>query len=93
LRLPSDLATRTAFGYFNPNLAREAGRLADWREKLWSRRYRAIVVSGEEGAQRERLKYVLSHGAKEGLVVCSAGTLVRAPFAGGAPHLPAEPTL
>jgi len=49
-------------GYFNSNLAREAGRLVDWREKFWSRRYRAIVVSGEEGAQRERLKYVLSHG-------------------------------
>jgi hypothetical protein len=55
-------------GYFNSNLAREAGRLVDWREKFWSRRYRAIVVSGEEGAQRERLKYVLSHGPKEGLV-------------------------
>jgi hypothetical protein len=55
-------------GYFNSNLAREAGRLVDWREKFWSRRYRAIVVSGEEGAQRERLKYVLSHGVKEGLV-------------------------
>jgi hypothetical protein len=55
-------------GYFNSNLAREAGRLVDWREKFWSRRYRAIVISGEEGAQRERLKYVLSHGAKEGLV-------------------------
>ena len=55
-------------GYFNSNLAREAGRLVDWREKFWSRRYRAIVVSGEEAAQRERLKYVLSHGAKEGLV-------------------------
>jgi hypothetical protein len=37
------------------------GRFTSWR-------YRAIVVSGEEGAQRERLKYVLSHGAKEGLV-------------------------
>jgi hypothetical protein len=47
---------------------RQAGRLVDWREKFWSRRYRTIVVSGEEGAQRERLKYVLSHGAKEGLV-------------------------
>jgi hypothetical protein len=47
---------------------RSPGRLVDWREKFWSRRYRAIPVSGEEGAQRERLKYVLSHGAKEGLV-------------------------
>jgi hypothetical protein len=54
--------------YFNSNLAREAGRLVQWREKFWARRYRAIVISGEEGAQRERLKYVLSHGAKEGLV-------------------------
>jgi hypothetical protein len=54
--------------YFNSNLAREAGRLVQWREKFWARRYRAIVVSGEEGAQRERLKYVLSHGPKEGLV-------------------------
>ena len=60
-------------GYFNSNLAREAGRLVDWREKFWSRRYRAIVVSGEEGAQRERLKYVLSHGAKEGLVIRGSG--------------------
>ncbi|HEX2556820.1 MAG TPA: transposase, partial [Nitrososphaera sp.] len=54
--------------YFNSNLAREVGRLVQWREKFWARRYRAIVVSGEEAAQRERLKYVLSHGAKEGLV-------------------------
>ena len=26
------------------------------------------MISGEEAAQRERLKYVLSHGSKEGLV-------------------------
>jgi REP element-mobilizing transposase RayT len=47
-------------GYFNSGLAREAGRLVKWREKFWSRRYRAIVISGEPAAQRERLKYVLS---------------------------------
>src|SRR5947199_6371040 len=55
-------------GYLNSNLAREAGRLVEWREKFWSRRYRSIVISDEEGAQVERFKYVLSHGAKEGLV-------------------------
>jgi REP element-mobilizing transposase RayT len=55
-------------GYVNSNLAREAGRLADWRDKFWSRRYQAILVSAEEAAQTERLKYVLSHGPKEGLV-------------------------
>jgi hypothetical protein len=55
-------------GYFNANLAREIARLTGWTDKVWSRRYRAIVVSEEEAAQRERLAYVLSHGAKEDLV-------------------------
>jgi hypothetical protein len=55
-------------GYVNSNLAREAGRLVDWREKFWSRRYRSIVISDEEEAQVARLKYVLSHGVKENLV-------------------------
>lgn len=54
--------------YFNSNLAREAGRLHRWREKFWGRRYQAIVVSDEEGAQMDRLRYLLSHGCKEGLV-------------------------
>src|SRR5436305_6329912 len=55
-------------GYSNSNLARELGRLVGWREKVWSRRYTAIVISDEEAAQRARLKYVLAHGAKEDLV-------------------------
>jgi hypothetical protein len=50
------------------NLAKEAGRLVDWREKLFPRRYQAIPVTGEEAAQIERFRYVLSHGCKEGLV-------------------------
>lgn len=54
--------------YLNSNLAREAGRLVRWREKFWGRRYQAILVSNEEEAQIERLRYVLAHGAKEGLV-------------------------
>jgi REP element-mobilizing transposase RayT len=54
--------------YHNGNLAREAGRLHGWREKFWSRRYHAVLVSDEEEAQVARLKYLLSHGAKEGLV-------------------------
>jgi hypothetical protein len=29
------------------NIAREIGRLHDWRETFWARRYRAIVVSDE----------------------------------------------
>jgi len=54
--------------YVNSNLAREAGRLYDWKEKLWGRRYQGIVVSNEEEAQIDRLVYILSHGVKEGLV-------------------------
>lgn len=50
------------------NLAREAGRLYQWKEKFWGRRYQAIVVSNEVEAQISRLAYLLSHGAKEGLV-------------------------
>lgn len=54
--------------YVNSNLAREAGRLVDWKDKFWSRRYQAIVVSEEEAAQVDRLTYLLSHGCKEDLV-------------------------
>lgn len=54
--------------YLNSNLAREAGRLIRWREKFWGRRYQAILVSNEPEAQIARLRYVLAHGAKEGLV-------------------------
>ena len=54
--------------YLNSNLAREAGRLHGWKEKFWGRRYQAIVISQEEAAQMGRLRYLLSHGCKEGLV-------------------------
>jgi len=53
---------------FNSKLAKEIGRLTGWREKIWSRRYQAIVVSREEAAQIDRFKYILSHGVKEQLV-------------------------
>ena len=55
-------------GYLNSNLAREAGRLIRWHEKFWGRRYQAILVSTEEASQVARCRYILSHGAKEGLV-------------------------
>lgn len=54
--------------YLNSNLAREAGRQVRWREKFWGRRYQAVLVSGEEAAQVNRLVYLLAHGVKEGLV-------------------------
>ena len=55
-------------GYFQSKLAREVGRLTGWKEKIFGRRYHAIVVSDEEKAQIERLRYCLAHGAKEDLV-------------------------
>ncbi len=54
--------------HFNSSLAREAGRLAQWGEKFWSRRFQAIPISDEPEAQVERLAYVLAHGCKEGFV-------------------------
>jgi hypothetical protein len=45
-----------------------AGRLYQWKEKFWRRRYQVIVVSNEVEAQISRLAYLTSHGAKEGLV-------------------------
>jgi REP element-mobilizing transposase RayT len=55
-------------GYVCSKLAREVGRLTGWREKIFSRRYQAILISEEESAQVERLRYLLSHGSKENLV-------------------------
>ena len=54
--------------YVGSNLAREVGRLVDWPDKVWARRYHAAVVSNEELAQVGRFRYLLSHGVKEGLV-------------------------
>ena len=54
--------------YVNSNLAREISRLYRWPEKIWSRRYQGIVISGEEPAQIARMRYLLANGSKEGLV-------------------------
>ena len=69
LALPNDAAQLAdTMEYFLSKLAREVGRLYDWREKVWGRRYRAIAVSDEPEAQVERLRYLLENGTKEGLV-------------------------
>ena len=54
--------------FVNSNIAREISRLYGWTDKIWSRRYKAIVVSSEDEAQIARLKYLLENGVKEGLV-------------------------
>jgi REP element-mobilizing transposase RayT len=68
LTVPDAQRLASFMNYLNSNLAREAGRLIRWREKFWGRRYQAILVSNEEEAQIARLRYVLAHGVKEGLV-------------------------
>jgi len=65
----SDAAQLAKFvHYLNSNLAREVGRLHEWKERLWGRRYEAILVSEEEESQVERLLYLARQGCKEGLV-------------------------
>jgi putative transposase len=54
-----DLQSRTA---------REVNRLTGWKGSVFERRYEMAVVTGEEAAQVERLKYVLANGVKENLV-------------------------
>lgn len=53
--------------YVNSNIAKEAGRLHEWKEKFWGRRYRKIPILDEE-ALLARFRYLLAHGCKEGLV-------------------------
>ncbi len=65
---PRHAAHLAAFmAFVASNIAREAGRLHDWRERFWRRRYVAIVVA-DVTAQVARLKYILRNGCKEGLV-------------------------
>ena len=71
-------------GYFQSKIAKEVCRLHGWRDKVWARRYRHIVVL-DENAQIGRLRYLLENGCKEGLVASPldwpgahcAGALVR----------------
>jgi REP element-mobilizing transposase RayT len=68
VRVDSALQLARFMGYLNSNLGREIGRLRQWPDKVFSRRYQATLISDEEAAQVERLKYILSHGCKEDLV-------------------------
>ena len=54
--------------YVAGNLAREVGRVAEWQEKVWGRRYAHVPITDEPEAQIDRLRYVLAQGVKEGLV-------------------------
>lgn len=49
------------------NLARKVGRLVGWTGAFWERRFSAETVLDDEAALA-RLRYILAHGVKEGLV-------------------------
>jgi REP element-mobilizing transposase RayT len=57
--------------YLRANLSRKVGRLMDWSGGFWERRYSAEPVL-DDTALVGRLRYVLAHGVKEGLVERSA---------------------
>ena len=66
---PADSAQLARFMcLLNGNLAREAGRLYGWPGPVFARRYSAIVVDNDEGAQADRLRYTMAQGCKEGLI-------------------------
>lgn len=53
--------------YLLTNLSKKVGELAQWKGAFWERRYSAEPVL-DEGALLDRLRYIISHGVKEGLV-------------------------
>jgi hypothetical protein len=65
---PNALQLALFMAFVNSNIAREAGRLHDWKARFWQTRYSHIPVTDEEASQVERLAYLLAQGCKEGLV-------------------------
>ncbi len=53
--------------YFLGNTSKKVGALLDWRGSFWESRFSAVPILDDE-ALIERLRYLLSHGVKEGLV-------------------------
>ncbi|RPH67105.1 MAG: hypothetical protein EHM78_22240 [Myxococcaceae bacterium] len=53
--------------YLLTNISKKIGKLVGWRGSFWQRRYSAEPVL-DEAALLGRVRYVLAHGVKEGLV-------------------------
>jgi REP element-mobilizing transposase RayT len=53
--------------YANGNIARVVGRLRNWPERFWGRRYRSVPIL-DSNALLARMRYLFAHGYKEGLV-------------------------
>ena len=67
---PEDSQQLASFmAHLNCNLSKKVGRIHDWSGSMFERRYQCIPVSDEPSAQEARLRYLLSHGCKERLVL------------------------
>jgi REP element-mobilizing transposase RayT len=53
--------------YFLGNASKKVGPLVGWDGQLWERRY-AVEPVLDDAAMEGRLRYILAHGVKEGLV-------------------------
>jgi REP element-mobilizing transposase RayT len=53
--------------YLLTNVSKKVGKLVEWGGSFWERRYSAEPIL-DDTALLERVRYVLSHGVKEGLV-------------------------
>ena len=53
--------------HFKGNLARELGRVHDWHDSFWQKRYSSEEILDEEGLT-EIFKYITQNSVKEGLV-------------------------
>ncbi|MBS2024013.1 MAG: transposase [Deltaproteobacteria bacterium] len=67
VRAPTAIAMSRFMQRLQSDIAIKVGRLIDWRGRFFARRYSAEPIV-DDGAQVERLGYILSHGVKEGLV-------------------------
>ena len=67
LSAPDIYILRKVMNHLDSNIAREAGRFHGWRDKFWSRRYKAAVILDDK-ALLEKMHYMISHGCKENLV-------------------------
>ena len=54
--------------HVNSNIARELGRIYNWHEHFWGRRFTSLPIMDDEKLV-ERMHYLLSHGCKENLVL------------------------
>lgn len=64
---PDELVLSRFMSMLNGVIARKVGRVHEWRDRFWSRRFEDIAILDEK-ALLQRIEYVLANGVKENLV-------------------------